>query len=322
MIKVEGLTKEFIRKGRDGKAVSKLAVDGLSFEIGRGEIFGLLGPNGAGKTTTIRMLTMQTEKSAGRIWYDGMALEGNEKAIKEMIGIVPQHINFDNDLSVGYNMELHGRLHHMASADRQQRIAELLRYIELEDTVNMPPRQLSGGMKRRLLIARALIHRPKILFMDEPTVALDPQVRRRIWDLIREMAANGVTVLLTTHYIEEAENLCHRVAIINKGRLVDIDTPASFCQRMGRIAVEWKGTAENGSTIKGGMTKEAEKSEQGGKAGRSGGELQESSRQYRFFDSRQEAAEFMAAQELEEAKMRRSNLEDVFIELTGRREGL
>ena len=322
MIKVEGLTKEFIRKGRDGKAVSKLAVDGLSFEIGRGEIFGLLGPNGAGKTTTIRMLTMQTEKSAGRIWYDGMALEGNEKAIKEMIGIVPQHINFDNDLSVGYNMELHGRLHHMASADRQQRIAELLRYIELEDTVNMPPRQLSGGMKRRLLIARALIHRPKILFMDEPTVALDPQVRRRIWDLIREMAASGVTVLLTTHYIEEAENLCNRVAIINKGRLVDIDTPASFCQRMGRIAVEWNGTAENGNTIKGGMAAEAGKSAKGGKAGSSGDELHESGRQYRFFDSRQEAAEFVAAQELEDARIRRSNLEDVFIELTGRREGL
>lgn len=321
MIKVEGLTKEFIRKGRDGKAVRKMAVDGLSFEIGRGEIFGLLGPNGAGKTTTIRMLTMQTEKSAGRIWYDGMALEGNEKTIKEMIGIVPQHINFDNDLSVGYNMELHGRLHHMASADRQQRIAELLRYIELEDTVNMPPRQLSGGMKRRLLIARALIHRPKILFMDEPTVALDPQVRRRIWDLIREMAANGVTVLLTTHYIEEAENLCNRVAIINKGRLVDIDTPASFCQRMGRIAVEWKGTAESGTGMKGGREAEGGCAK-GDAGGSSAGELHESSRQYRFFDSRQEAAEFMAAQELEEAKMRRSNLEDVFIELTGRREGL
>ena len=136
------------------------------------------------------------------------------------------------------------------------------------------------------------------------------------------MAANGVTVLLTTHYIEEAENLCNRVAIINKGRLVDIDTPASFCQRMGRIAVEWNGTAENGNTIKGGMAAEAGKSAKGGKAGSSGDELHESGRQYRFFDSRQEAAEFVAAQELEDARIRRSNLEDVFIELTGRREGL
>lgn len=294
VIRVEGLTKEFVRKGRDGKGVRKLAVDGLSFAIEKGEIFGLLGPNGAGKTTTIRMLTMQTEKTAGRIFYGDMPLEGNEKAVKKMIGVVPQHINFDNDLSVGSNMELHGRLHHMQGAERRQRIAELLKYMELEDTVHMPPRQLSGGMKRRLLIARALIHRPQILFMDEPTVALDPQVRRRIWDLIREMAARGVTVLLTTHYIEEAESLCSRVAIINKGRLVDIDTPASFCQRMGRTAVEWKDNS----------------------VGR------ESGRQYRFFDSRREAAEFVAAQELEEARIRRSNLEDVFIELTGRREGL
>lgn len=294
VIRVEGLTKEFVRKGRDGRGVRKLAVDGLSFAIEKGEIFGLLGPNGAGKTTTIRILTMQMEKTAGRIFYGDMPLEGNEKAVKKMIGVVPQHINFDNDLSVGSNMELHGRLHHMQGAERCQRIAELLKYMELEDTVHMPPRQLSGGMKRRLLIARALIHRPQILFMDEPTVALDPQVRRRIWDLIREMAARGVTVLLTTHYIEEAESLCSRVAIINKGRLVDIDTPASFCQRMGRVTVEWKDNS----------------------VGR------ESGRQYRFFDSRREAAEFVAAQELEEARIRRSNLEDVFIELTGRREGL
>lgn len=204
-----------------------------------------------------------------------------------MIGVVPQHINFDMDLTVGQNMELHGRLHHMDKQQRQERIQELLHYIELEDTVNMSPRQLSGGMKRRLLIARALIHKPQILFMDEPTVALDPQVRHRIWDLIREMAAQGVTVLLTTHYIEEAENLCNRVAIINKGKLVDIDTPASFCQQMGRYTVEWQ---------------------------------TEEGRQFKFFDTKEEAAGFAAT--LDSSHIRRSNLEDVFIELTGRREGI
>ncbi len=287
MIRVEGLTKEFIRKGRDGKTVAKKAVDNLSFAIAQGEIFGLLGPNGAGKTTTIRMLTMQTRKTAGGIWYNDLPVEENEQDIKAMIGVVPQHINFDMDLTVGQNMELHGRLHHMERKQRQTRIQELLRYIELEDTVNMSPRQLSGGMKRRLLIARALIHKPRILFMDEPTVALDPQVRHRIWDLIREMAAQGVTVLLTTHYIEEAENLCNRVAIINKGKLVDIDTPASFCQHMGRYTVEWQ---------------------------------MEDGRQFKFFDGKKEAADFAAT--LESAHIRRSNLEDVFIELTGRREGL
>lgn len=287
MIKVKGLTKEFIRKGRDGKMIAKKAVDDLSFEIAQGEIFGLLGPNGAGKTTTIRMLTMQTRKTSGDIKYNGISIEKNEKAIKAMIGVVPQHINFDMDLTVGQNMELHGRLHHMEKQQRQERIQELLHYIELEDTVNMSPRQLSGGMKRRLLIARALIHKPRILFMDEPTVALDPQVRHRIWDLIREMAAQGVTVLLTTHYIEEAENLCNRVAIINKGKLVDIDTPASFCQQMGRYTVEWQ-------TEKG--------------------------RQFKFFDTKEEAAGFAAT--LDSSHIRRSNLEDVFIELTGRREGI
>lgn len=287
MIKVKGLTKEFIRKGRDGKMVAKKAVDDLSFEIAQGEIFGLLGPNGAGKTTTIRMLTMQTRKTSGDIKYNGISIEKNEKAIKAMIGVVPQHINFDMDLTVGQNMELHGRLHHMDKHQRQERIQELLHYIELEDTVNMSPRQLSGGMKRRLLIARALIHKPQILFMDEPTVALDPQVRHRIWDLIREMAAQGVTVLLTTHYIEEAENLCNRVAIINKGKLVDIDTPASFCQQMGRYTVEWQ---------------------------------TEEGRQFKFFDTKEEAAGF--ATTLDSSHIRRSNLEDVFIELTGRREGI
>ncbi len=287
VIKVDGLRKEFVRKGRDGKTVHKVAVDGLSFEIEKGEIFGLLGPNGAGKTTTIRMLTMQTEKTSGSIFYEGMPLEGNEKTLKAAIGVVPQHINFDNDLDVGYNMELHGRLHHMDKAQRQQRIGELLKYMELEDTVRMSPRQLSGGMKRRLLIARALIHKPRILFMDEPTVALDPQVRHRIWDSIRDMAHRGVTVVLTTHYIEEAENLCNRVAIINKGKLVDIDTPESFCRRMGQFAVEWQ---------------------------------EDSGRQFKFFEDKGQAAAFAAT--LESAHIRRSNLEDVFIELTGRREGL
>ena len=230
---------------------------------------------------------MQTRKTSGEIQYNGISIEKNEKAIKAMIGVVPQHINFDMDLTVGQNMELHGRLHHMDKQQRQERIQELLHYIELEDTVNMSPRQLSGGMKRRLLIARALIHKPQILFMDEPTVALDPQVRHRIWDLIREMAAQGVTVLLTTHYIEEAENLCNRVAIINKGKLVDIDTPASFCQQMGRYTVEWQ---------------------------------TEEGRQFKFFDTKEEAAGFAAT--LDSSHIRRSNLEDVFIELTGRREGI
>ena len=157
-----------------------------------------------------------------------------------------------------------------------------------EKIAGMPVTALSGGMKRRLLIARALIHRPCIVFMDEPTVALDPQVRRRIWELIRQMAKDGATVVLTTHYIEEAENLCARVAVMNRGELVALDAPQAFCERLGRFTVEWDGDGE---------------------------------RSYRFFQEKKEAAEFAAGLS-GSLRIRPTNLEDVFIELTGRREGL
>ena len=289
MIRVESLVKKFRHRDKNNKIVWKTAVDGLSLDIARGEVFGLLGPNGAGKTTTVRMLTMLTEPTSGEIFYDDKPLRGNELAMKQLIGVVPQHINFDQDLTVGENLELHARLHHMGSKEREARIRELLEYVELGDVVNDRVRSLSGGMKRRLLIVRALIHHPHILFLDEPTVALDPQVRRRIWELIRQLARDQVTVLLTTHYIEEAEALCGRVAILNKGKLIAIDTPQGFCERMGRYTVDWE--EENGGFSS------------------------------RFFDTRREAADFVA--ELGgSASIRRSNLEDAFIELTGRKEGL
>ena len=226
MIEIRSLVKKFPHKDKNGQETYKTAVEGLSLSIGEGEVFGLLGPNGAGKTTTIRMLTMQTRATSGSIAYRGVELSGHEVELKSLIGVVPQHVNFDQDLTVGENMELHARLHHLSAAERKQRIGELLDYVELSEVVNDGVRRLSGGMKRRLLIARALIHRPRILFMDEPTVALDPQVRRRIWELVRQLSGEGVTVFLTTHYIEEAEALCDRVAILNKGKLVAVDSPA------------------------------------------------------------------------------------------------
>lgn len=226
MIEIKSLVKQFPHKDKTGKETFKTAVDNLTLSIGRGEVFGLLGPNGAGKTTTIRMLTMQARPTSGSILYGGVELEGHELELKSLIGVVPQHVNFDQDLTVGENLELHARLHHLAAAERKRRIAELLEYVELSEVINDGVRRLSGGMKRRLLIARALIHHPRILFMDEPTVALDPQVRRKIWELVRQMAKEGVTVFLTTHYIEEAEALCDRVAILNKGRLAAVDSPA------------------------------------------------------------------------------------------------
>ena len=228
MIELRELTKVFQHKDKAGRQAEKTAVDHLSLSVKRGEIFGLLGPNGAGKTTTIRMMTMQLQPTAGEILYDGRSTAREARAIKSMLGIVPQQVNFDQDLTVYENLELHARLHRMPGAERRARIEELLDSVELSEVRNDGVRRLSGGMKRRLLIIRALIHRPAILFLDEPTVALDPQVRRHIWTLVKEMAGRGVTVFLTTHYIEEAEALCGRVAILGKGKLLDLDTPANL----------------------------------------------------------------------------------------------
>ena len=220
MIKLENVTKIF------GELK---AVDNLSFEIKRGEVFGLLGKNGAGKTTTIKMLTLQLRPTAGQIFFDDKLTAENEIFIKSLIGIVPQHLNFDQDLTVGENLELTARLYHLPKVQRQQKIDELLHFVELEKVKNTFTKNLSGGMKRRLLIIRALIHAPQILFLDEPTVALDPQVRRKIWELIQALKAQGITIILTTHYIEEAEFLCDRVAIMNVGKLVALDTTKNLC---------------------------------------------------------------------------------------------
>lgn len=205
------------------------AVDDLSFKIFRGEVFGLLGKNGAGKTTTIKMLTLQLKPTAGEILFEQKKIRGNEISIKSLLGVVPQHLNFDQDLTVEENLELHARLHHLQKSARLERIDELLKFVELERVRKSFVRELSGGMKRRLLIIRALIHRPKILFLDEPTVALDPQVRRKIWELIQNLKAQGITIVLTTHYIEEAEFLCDRAAILNRGKLVALDTIQNLC---------------------------------------------------------------------------------------------
>jgi ABC-2 type transport system ATP-binding protein len=291
MIEVKNLSKVFKYKDKKNQMAEKTAVDNLSLDIKAGEIFGLLGPNGSGKTTTIRMLTMLLKPTTGEIFYDGRHVDIDDKdvrEVKQMFGIVPQNLNFDMDLTVRENMELHGRLYHMNRKDREERIAELLKYVGVEEVINDKVRNLSGGMKRRVLIARALMHNPRILFMDEPTVALDPQVRRRIWELIRQLANKGTTVLITTHYIEEAEELCDRVAIVNHGKLLDIDTPKGFISRLGRYVVEWtEGTHK----------------------------------EFKLFNSREEAGQYLTQLDAP-GGIRKSNLEDVFIEMTGRKEGL
>lgn len=234
MITISHLTRTFPRKGGG----TNVAVNDLSFSIERGEIFALLGPNGAGKTTTIHMLTTLLAPTSGTILYEGIPLAGNEQSIKAKLGIVPQNLNFDQELSVEENLDLAARLYHLPKEERASRIKELLAYVELSDVAKENTRKLSGGMKRRLLIARALLHRPSILFLDEPTVALDPQVRRMIWELIKKMAGDGATVLLTTHYIEEAEVLANRVAILREGTCVALDTPLALMARTHTSSLE------------------------------------------------------------------------------------
>ncbi|CEP66236.1 ABC transporter-like [Moorella glycerini] len=276
MIEIQGLAKHY------GNIV---AVAGLNLQIKSGEIFGLLGPNGAGKTTTVRMLTMLTRPSSGRALINGHDVTRDLGKVKQAIGVVPQQMNLDQELTARENLELHGRLHKMPAKERQERINELLAYVELEERANDLVSKFSGGMKRRLMIARALMHRPRVLFLDEPTVGLDPQTRRKIWDLIRRMNSEGMTVLLTTHYIEEAEMLCHRVGIMDRGQLIALGTPAELKQKVGEVAVESFEGTETG---------------------------------YKLFSCREEALDY-ARKVTGNVLIRDTNLEDVFIELTGRK---
>ncbi|MCW2277188.1 ABC transporter ATP-binding protein [Heliophilum fasciatum] len=229
MIVLEHLTKKFDKF---------TSVDNLSLHIHKGEFFGLLGPNGAGKTTTIRMLMTLARPTSGRIIIDGQDMTRNAPALKAEIGLVPQHINLDNELTPRENLDLHGRLFGIPTKERRERIEELLHFVELEGRADEIVRKFSGGMKRRVLIARALMHRPHILLLDEPTIGLDPMTRRKIWELVRKLNTNGQTVLLTTHYLEEAEALCNRVGLMNKGRLVELGTPEELKIRTGPFVVE------------------------------------------------------------------------------------
>ncbi|MCS7032165.1 MAG: ABC transporter ATP-binding protein, partial [Gloeomargarita sp. SKYG116] len=215
----------------------KAVVQDLSLVIARGEVFGLLGPNGAGKSTTIRMITTLTRPSEGDIWVDGCNVYRQGLEVRRRIGVVLQQVSVDGDLTVWENMEFHGRLHHIPKAERRRRINYWLDYVELTPRRDDLAKILSGGMKRRLQIARALLHQPRILFLDEPTVGLDPQTRRRLWALIRQLNQEGMTIVLTSHYMEEVESLCHRVGIIDGGKLIAQGTVAELRQKLGEALV-------------------------------------------------------------------------------------
>jgi ABC-2 type transport system ATP-binding protein len=217
------------------------AVKTVNFSVEKGEVFGLLGPNGAGKTTTIRMLTTLSLPSSGTARVAGHDIINDPLSVKKAIGVIPQMLNLDIDLTLAENLEYHGRLHRMERADRNARIEELLRFVGLWEKRDMPVEHLSGGMRRRLLIARGLMHRPRVVFMDEPTVGLDPQARRLIWGLIDGLKRSGITILLTTHYIEEADELCDRVAIMRQGKIITVGAPADLKAVAGRYVLECLG---------------------------------------------------------------------------------
>jgi ABC-2 type transport system ATP-binding protein len=262
-------------------------VNDLSFEIQAGEMFGLLGPNGAGKSTTIRMLITLTRPTQGRITVAGYDVNRDRDRVKQNIGVVLQQISVDNDLSVWENMEFHARMHHIPNSKRQKLIDRWLEYVELVDRKESLVKTLSGGMKRRLQIARALIHQPQVLFLDEPTVGLDPQTRRRLWEIIRDLNRQGMTILLTTHYMEEAEFLCDRIGIVDAGKLIELGTMDYFRSKYGKGLV----VKESGERI-----------------------------DYQFFPTLDEAKAYLnSLSDKTGVMVRPSNLEDIFIEMTGRR---
>lgn len=276
MVRVNGIRKCY------GPLV---AVDQVSFTIGRGEVFGLLGPNGAGKSTIIRMMTTLTAPDAGECSIDGLDVIREASGVKEIIGVVPQENNLDRELSARENLDIYARLHQVP--DRDTAVSKALAEVDLSHRADDLARRFSGGMKRRLLIARALLASPQVIFLDEPSIGLDPQIRRQLWEIIRKARIAGKTVLLTTHYIEEAEALCDRVGILAKGKLIAVASVDELKHMVGDYVTEYVGP--------------------------DGRLVQQTAR------NREEAHALAQSVDNGEVTVRRSNLEDVFIKLTGER---
>ena len=209
------------------------AVDQLDLAVNQGEIFGLLGPNGAGKTTTAGMLTTRVVPTSGRAFVGGIDVVEHPTAAKQMIGVVPQTNTLDRSLNVWENLYFHGRFFGMSARTAKREATARLEQFRLSDRAKVSVLSLSGGMAQRLMVARAVMHEPSILFLDEPTAGLDPQSRIALWDILGELHRAGQTILLTTHYMEEADHLCDRVAIIDHGRLLALDTPEALKQSTG-----------------------------------------------------------------------------------------
>lgn len=278
MINIAGVTKKF---------GNFTAVDNISLEIPDGEFLGLLGPNGAGKTTLISMLTGLLKPSDGEIFINSQRMTRDNKEIKKKIGVVPQYTNLDKELTVYENLVFAGKLFKIPKSIYEIKIEELLNFIELGEFKDRKSMHLSGGMQRRLMIAKTLMNEPDIIFLDEPTVGVDLNGRRKIWDILKAMKTLGKTVLLTTHYIEEAEYLCSKVCLINEGKIFKNDTPENLKIQLGSHTVEYFDD--------------------------------ELKTNYKFFHSREDAVEFSSEIKDFSYTIRETTLEDVFYNFTNRK---
>ena len=275
MIEIRDLTKKFD---------DFTAVDHLNLTIGTGEFFGLLGPNGAGKTTTISMLSTVLLPSEGEIRIDGVKLDRKATALKRKLSVITQEYSMRQDMTMEEVMEYQGRLYFLPHNVIRERTQELLEFVGLAQYRKRVVRHLSGGMKRKLMVCRSLLIEPEILLLDEPTAGMDAFARRQMWNLLRQLHSRGITILLTTHYIDEAQTLCGRVALINQGKLETVDTPSALILELGEYAVD---------------------------------EPDQDTLKTRYFPDREEAISYLR-QAGEEASMRATTLEDVFISRVGR----
>ena len=297
IIHASGLTKRY---------QDLTAVNGISFDIPPRQCFAILGPNGAGKTSTIKMITCTSPVTEGELWVDGKEVRRQQRAIKSVLGVVSQADSLDPDLNVMQNLAAYGRFFNLPAATARQRSLELLELFQLQDKLSQRPDELSGGMRRRLLIARALLHQPKILVLDEPTTGLDPQTRLLVWEKLTELKSQGITILLTTHYMDEAAHLCDKVLILDRGVVLDEDTTEALISRhVGGQVVEIRGPQEVRAQLVQSVTGSGIKIEERGDILVLYGDMG-------TFDYNELAGDQC------QVTRRPTNLEDVFLHLTGR----
>lgn len=283
-----------------------IAVHDVNFSVSSGECFGLLGPNGAGKSTTINLLACQFPLTDGQLTINGMAVDQESRKIRAQLGVVSQSDNLDDALTVLQNLLVHGRYYNLAKHAINERAKELLNLFDLSHVSQDPIDTLSGGMKRRLVIARALIHQPTVLILDEPTTGLDPQVRQLVWQRIRLLRERGVTVVLSTHYMDEAFQLCDRVAIMDLGRIVAVGTPSTLISEYAGNQIIDLNQSDNGPSLTELVTR-----------------LQQEQIPYFARSSESISVTYTGAKmdwllELATSPLRPATLEDVFLRVTGR----